>query len=204
MTMNGTDVSDESWRSDVIDANTRQRTETGLNGDPAPDSGDRPTDEAATGVGDIATVTAERDDYLDQLRRSMAEFANFRRRTEQERAQIREIANQALLAQFLPVYDDLQRALSAVPEGRVDDSLVQGLRLVERKFWGSLERAGISTIDAQGQPFDPAIHEAVDSVAGSSADTVVEVYQPGYRLGQGLLRPAMVKVGGKSDEAAAG
>lgn len=188
----------------MTDAETRQKLETTLNGDPAAESLDQGASGEGMSTADMATVTAERDDYLDQLRRAMAEFANFRRRTEQERGQIREIASQALLTQFLPIFDDLQRALASVPEGRDDDSLVQGIKLVERKFWGNLERAGVSAIDAEGQPFDPAVHEAVDSVPGSAADTVVEVYQPGYRLGQGLLRPAMVKVGGKSDALPAG
>jgi molecular chaperone GrpE len=152
----------------------------------------------AEAVGpDLAAAIAERDGYLDQLQRSRAEFANFRRRTEQERAQIREIANQALLAQFLPVLDDLQRALAAVPEAERGAALVQGLQLIERKFWGVLERAGVAPIEAVGQPFDPAQHEAVESVPGTAADTVVDVYQPGYRLGQSLLRPAMVKVGSR-------
>ena len=123
----------------------------------------------------MATVAAERDDFLDQLQRSRAEFANFRRRTEQERAQIREIANQALLAQFLPVLDDLRRALAAVPEAEREQALPQGIALVERKFWGVLERAGVAPIAAIGQPFDPAQHEAVESEPGTAADTVVGV-----------------------------
>jgi molecular chaperone GrpE len=155
------------------------------------------TEEAAL---DLAAVVAERDEYLDQLQRSRAEFANYRRRTEQERGQLRELVSQVLLAQFLPVLDDLQRALAAVPEDRADDPLVQGVRLIERKFWGVLERAGVSPIEAVGEPFDPALHEAVDSVPDSPADTVVDVYQTGYRLSQGLLRPAMVKVGGKTND----
>jgi len=152
------------------------------------------TDAALDGDLDPESVAAERDAYLDQLQRSRAEFANYRRRTEGERALARALANQTLLAQFLPVFDDLQRAVAAVPDAR-DDPLVQGLRLIERKFWGLLERQGVTPIDATGQPFDPTVHEAVDSVPGSAADTVVEVYQGGYRLGQTLLRPAMVKVG---------
>ncbi len=143
----------------------------------------------------LATVTAERDQYLDQLQRSRAEFANFRRRTEQERTQIREIANHALLAQFLPILDDFQRALAAVPEDQRQTPLVQGLELIERKFWSVLERVGVSPIDAIGQPFDPSLHEAVDTVPGTAATTVIDVFQPGYRLGQNLLRPAMVRVG---------
>lgn len=144
---------------------------------------------------DLEKIIAERDEYLDQLQRSRAEFANFRRRNEQERAAIREIASQALLAQLLPVFDDLQRALAAVPADKADDPLVKGVELVERKFWNVLERAGVTPLEAQGQPFDPAQHEAVEAVPGSAANTVVAVYQPGYRLGSALLRPAMVKVG---------
>ena len=176
----------------VTDAETNQ---TMLNGDAE-------TAESVGGNGtapaealDLAAVAAERDEYLDQLQRSRADFANFRRRTEQERAQIREIASHALLAQFLPVYDDLQRAMAAMPEEAREEPWVQGLALIERKFWNVLERAGVTPIEAKDQRFDPALHEAVDTVPGSSANTVVDVYQTGYRLGQSLLRPAMVKVG---------
>ena len=174
-----------------------------MGGDAAPaeaigGNGADPAGDVPTGLADVTALQAERDAYLDQLQRSRADFANFRRRTEQERAQIREIASQALLAQFLPVYDDLQRAMAAVPAEARNEPWVQGLALIERKFWGVLERAGVTPIEAGGQPFDPAVHEAVDSVPGSAADTVVDVYQTGYRLGQTLLRPAMVKVGDKT------
>ena len=167
-------------------------------------NGDAETADAVGGNGagpetlDAAALMAERDAYLDQLQRSRADFANFRRRTEQERAQIREIASHVLLTQFLPVYDDLQRAMAAVPEDARDEPWVQGLALIERKFWNVLDRAGVTPIEAKDQPFDPAFHEAVDSVPGSAGTTVVDVYQTGYRLGQSLLRPAMVKVGDSS------
>ncbi len=179
----------------MTDAETKKTT---MNGEPqaAPITGDGavPT-EAETAAPDLAAVIAERDDYLDQLQRSRAEFANYRRRTEQERAQIRQIANQALLAQLLPVLDDLQRALAAVPPDQRDSPLAQGVGLVERKFWNVLERAGVTPLEAVGEPFDPSLHEAVELVPGTAANTVVAVYQPGYRLGPNLLRPAMVKVG---------
>ncbi len=180
----------------MTDAETKQ---TRMNGGA---DGAAPTDAngtvlGETGVADLAAVAAERDQYLEQLQRSRADLANFRRRTEQERGQIRELANQALLAQLLPVLDDLQRALAAVPAEQRETLLVQGLQLIERKFWAILERAGITAIEAEGQPFDPALHEAVESVPGTAGDTVVGVYQTGYKLGNGLLRPAMVKVGNR-------
>ena len=184
----------------MTDAETRQTTMDGEaeRANPMDGNGAAPAE-----APDLEAVIAERDGYLDQLQRSRAEFANFRRRTEQERAQIREIANQALLAQLLPVLDDFQRALAAVPEEQRQTPLVQGLQLIERKFWGVLERAGLAPIEAVGQPFDPAQHEAVESVPGTAGDTVVDVYQAGYRLGQTLLRPAMVKVGDATSQESA-
>ncbi|MDP9363054.1 MAG: nucleotide exchange factor GrpE [Chloroflexota bacterium] len=185
----------------MTDAGPRGTQQTTMNGDAErvePIEGD------GTAPLDAAALAAERDAFLDQLQRSRAEFANFRRRTDQERAQIREIANQALLTQLLPVLDDFRRALAAVPEAERDAALVQGLSLIERKFWGVLERAGVAPIEALGKPFDPAEHEAVESVPGTAADTVVGVYQDGYRLGQTLLRPAMVKVGGSQQSSGAG
>jgi len=189
----------------VTDAGPRETRQTTMNGDAEraePFDGNGAAPPQPEEARDPAALAKERDEYLDQLQRSRAEFANFRRRTELERAQIREVANQALLAQLLPVLDDFRRALAAVPEAERDAALVQGLSLIERKFWGVLERAGVAPIEALGKPFDPAEHEAVESVPGTAADTVVGVYQDGYRLGQTLLRPAMVKVGssGQSSE----
>jgi molecular chaperone GrpE len=108
------------------------------------------------------------------------------------------MANRLLLMQIAPVLDDLQRALDAATDG--DAPWVQGVRHVERKLASVLERAGVTAIDALGQPFDPAFHEAVATDPGSSGSTVVEVYQTGYRLGDALLRPAMVKVGDQAGQ----
>ena len=157
---------------------------------------------AALAEPDVMTVLAERDEYLDQLQRSRAEFANFRRRTEQERLTLRDRANQDLLKQILPALDDLQRALANVPADQADSAFVQGVQMVERKFMNALERAGVTPLEAMGQPFDPSLHEAVDIVPGSAASTVVDVFQPGYRVGTTLLRPAIVRVGDPVGEAA--
>jgi molecular chaperone GrpE len=158
-----------------------------MNGEPGPDELDLDDQ--------VATLAAERDSYLDQLQRTLADFANFRRRVEQERAMAREIATRGLLVQLVPVLDDFQRAIGAVPERDRESSWVQGVQLIEKKLQALLEREGVTPIEAVGQPFDPALHEAVATEEGSTQNIVVEVYQPGYRHGQGLLRPAMVKVG---------
>jgi len=144
---------------------------------------------------ELEQVTAERDDYLDQLQRSRAEFINFRKRTEQERQRLGEMFTANTLAQFLPVLDDFQRAVNAVPENDRESGWVTGITMIEKKFESILERAGVVTIDALGQPFDPSVHEAVATEPGTSGQVVVEVYQKGYKLGDTLLRAAMVKTG---------
>ena len=148
---------------------------------------------------DLATVLAERDDYLDRLQRSVAEFQNYRRRVEQDRARARELATSSILVQLLPIVDDLERAISNVPPEQAENSFVQGVQYIQKKLAGLLEREGVTPIDAAGQPFDPAMHEAVATEDGSTQNVVVEVYQTGYRHGEQVLRPAMVKVGDKRE-----
>src|SRR6478736_895383 len=150
-------------------------------------------DEAAFEEIDIDALISERNDFLDQLKRTMAEFANYRRRIDQEREQMREHASRSILTQMAPVLDDFQRAIASTPDELVDTPWAQGVLNIERKFAGVLERAGVTAVDALGKPFDPAFHEAVASDPGSSGSHVVEVYQNGYSLGNTLLRPAMVK-----------
>lgn len=169
------------------------RGEPGVADDPA-------AAEVEEAIADFEAVLAERDRYLDQLQRTAAEYANFRRRTEQERAQQRLLANEQLLRDFVPVLDDLQRGLGAIPESERDSKLAEGMRLVEQKLMTALRKHGVTPIDSLGQPFDPAVHEAVEADP-TGGNTVVAVYAPGYRLGEGVLRPAMVKVGPMPAEA---
>jgi molecular chaperone GrpE len=149
---------------------------------------------AAAANAELEAITEERDRYLDQLQRTSAEYANYRRRTEQERERQRLAANEQLLREFVPVLDDFQRGLASVPENDETASMIAGLRLVEQKFLNTLRRHGVTPVESLGMPFDPAVHEAVE-MDPSGGDTVVAVYQPGYKLGDGMLRPAMVKVG---------
>ena len=149
---------------------------------------------AAAANAELEAITAERDRYLDQLQRTTAEYANYRRRTEQERERQRLAANEQLLREFVPVLDDFQRGLASVPDNADTASMIAGLRLVEQKFLNTLRKHGVTQVEALGSPFDPSVHEAVE-MDPSGGDTVVAVYQPGYLLGDGVLRPAMVKVG---------
>ena len=116
-----------------------------------------------------------------------------------ERELQRTRATEDLVRKLLPVADDFDRALRSMPEEIAGHPWVEGMRLVERKLWRTLEGQGISVMESVGQPFDPSLHEAVmvDESAGD-ADTVVEEFQRGYFVNDTVLRPAMVKVGSGS------
>lgn len=144
----------------------------------------------------VNQLQAQVAEYEDRWKRSAAEFINYKRRVEQERSEFARSANGSLILAFLPVLDDLERALANVPADQAQSSWVEGARLVERKFRATLERQGVTPIPAVGEAFDPEVHEAV----GGAGHTVVQEYQRGYRLHGRTLRPAMVVVG---DEAPA-
>ena len=150
----------------------------------------------------FAALIEERDGYKNELLRTAADFTNYRRRTEQEFAGIRKLANRDLLLQFIDVIDDFKRALAAVPEEQRESGWVSGIGMIETKLQAVLDRSGVTPIEALGQPFDPALHEAVANDPESDGSTVIEVYRQGYRLGDGLLRPAMVKVGSSAQSSA--
>lgn len=142
---------------------------------------------------DVAALLAERDALLDQLQRARADYANLKRRSEQEIDRARVAASERIMREVLPVLDDLKDGLGLIPADR-EDGLANGMRLVEQKFRSSLGRLGVEEVASLGQPFDPAQHEAVD-FDPAGGNVVVAVYRPGFRLGDALLRPAMVKVG---------
>lgn len=108
---------------------------------------------------------------------------------------LRQIVGRDVLSQFLPVIDDLDRALAAIPESERESGWVKGVSLIQSKLGATAERLGVTRIEALNKPFDPALHEAVATEPGTSGSHVVEIYQNGYQLGDLLVRPAMVKTG---------
>jgi molecular chaperone GrpE len=127
--------------------------------------------------------------------RLAADFENFRRRKNQELADRSRFASEEAARALLPVLDNLQRAVSHAGESSADD-LVNGLGLVVREFENVLANLGVTPIDAVGQPFDPAVHEALGGEESDSVDvdTVDAELQRGYRLHDRVLRPALVRV----------
>lgn len=177
--------------------------------------------EEETRTGEPATMTTERDqdapdaapaDAIEALRaeledererakssyqswqRTAADFQNYKRRVEDERSETARLASAALVINMLPLIDDLERALQNVDAHLAGLTWVDGIRLIYRKFQALLEMAGVQEIEADGQMFDPALHEAVSQAPGED-NKVVSVVQRGYRLGDRVIRPAMVVVG---------
>ena len=144
----------------------------------------------------------------DRYIRSVAELDNYRKRTRKEIDDARIDAQSRVLREMLPVIDNLERALAAAGGAEVSDGhgIIEGVRLVMRQFAQALERSGVTPVLALGAPFDPTQHEAVSQreTADTPPGTVADVLQSGYRIGDRLLRPALVVVARAPASAAAG
>ena len=147
----------------------------------------------------LAEARQKAEEYLANWQRTQADFVNYKRRTEQERLDFNSFANANLITGLLPVLDDLERALAAIPEEFAGHDWVEGVRLVERKFKTSLEGQGVKPILALGMAFDPNFHEAVRQDKGQEG-TVIGEFQKGYLLHDKLLRPARVVVGNGEED----
>jgi molecular chaperone GrpE len=132
--------------------------------------------------------------YLGNWQRAAADFQNLKRRMEEERSEVGRLANAALVINLLPLVDDLERALRTVDTKLAGLTWIDGIWLIYRKFQSVLESAGVKEIAADGQPFDPKVHEAISEAPGDEGK-VVSVVQKGYTLGERVIRPAMVVVG---------
>lgn len=144
-------------------------------------------------------VQAAREDALkirDQLLRTAADFDNFKKRARRDLQDAERVAREDFLRDLLPVFDNLERATQHAGTATDVKSLAQGIELVMRQFVDTLSRLGVERIQALGQPFDPALHEAVQQqeTLDEPPGTVLTEIQAGYRIGDRLVRPAMVVV----------
>ncbi len=135
------------------------------------------------------------EEYLDSLKRERASFQNYRRRVEHERLEQQRVATGNVLVKLLPIVDDFHRAIEAIPEDQRNEWF-EGVALIQRKLERFMQDEGVTEIAALGQAFDPNFHEAVgvDSDTEAESGTVTQVLQRGYRHGDRVLRPAMVRV----------
>lgn len=158
----------------------------------------------------VAALTAERDKLKDQLLRALADFDNYRKRARRDQDDAARRAREEILREFLPVFDNLERALASSTTATDPKSIADGLQMVLRLFEDTLSRAGGKRLRSVGEPFDPNLHEAIQQVESEqfAAGTVVSEVVPGYQFGDRLLRAAMVTVSKgpapKAEEPAAG
>jgi molecular chaperone GrpE len=151
----------------------------------------------------LAALEAERDEYLNDLKRVAAEFENYRKRVLRDQESLVARAHERLVRELLPVLDDLERALAAAEEHE-EAKLEEGVRLVHRELKAALDREGVAEIETDGH-FDPHVHEALLSQPSEAEEgSVLEVLQKGYKLGDHVLRPARVVVAAPRGEADAG
>ena len=142
----------------------------------------------------LEKARADAQKYLANWQRAEADFQNYKRRTEQERDENRRFALASLIINLLPLLDDFERAFGSLDVRLAGLTWFDGMRLIYRKLQMILDNAGVSVIQAEGQPFDPRFHEAVMHAEGEEGKVLAEV-QRGYKLHDRVLRPAMVIVG---------
>jgi molecular chaperone GrpE len=144
----------------------------------------------------LSAKTQETERLQDRLLRLQAEFENYKKRMAREKAEHLKFAHEGLILEFLPVLDNLERALAAARAEAGSTRLIEGIEMIARLFRSVLDKAGVKPMETVGQPFDPAYHQAVAQVDGApgEASLVVEEVQKGYLIESRVLRPAMVKV----------
>jgi molecular chaperone GrpE len=142
----------------------------------------------------LADEKARSDDYLAKWQRVQADFINYKRFAEQDKAETCKYANANLLLNLLPVIDDFRRALAAIPAEEAENKWVEGFKLIERKLQDTLEKQGVTCIKALGEEFDPHCMDAMASGKGKR-DIVILEMQPGYKLNDKVISPAKVIVG---------
>jgi molecular chaperone GrpE len=165
--------------------------------DPAGASTRRPSAPATqeeSGVGD-GSLRNEVERLREMYLRKLAEFDNFRKRTDRERKELRRTAAEGLVTELLPVLDNFERAMQHADESE-PQAFREGVEMIAGQFADLLARNGLEGIDPMGSPFDPELHEAVQRVEGSDQPpgTVVSIFSKGYTFGGKLIRPAMVGV----------
>jgi molecular chaperone GrpE len=161
---------------------------------------DQAAEAADAARNELEALKAKAAEYLEGWQRARAEFANYKRRVEKEQGETYQNATARVIARFLDVNDDFDRALREKPADPADAEAMArwaaGVELIQRKLHNILEAEGVERMPAEGQPFDPTLHEAVTHEDSDEHEPgqVIGVVRQGYRLGERVIRPAMVRV----------
>ncbi len=155
-----------------------------------------PTDELSVLKARVQTAEQARDQYLKMASQTQADFENYQKRAARDRAEERRYATFPFAGDLLPALDNLDRAIAAAQQAGDNGPLAQGVALVQKQLLDALRRHGITRVDAQGQAFDPNLHQAVMQQASAEHPpmTILQVLEQGYQLHDRVLRPARVIV----------
>jgi molecular chaperone GrpE len=147
---------------------------------------------------ELNEMRTKADEYLDGWQRARADFANYKKRVERDQAQVYQMAVGSIVKRYLEVLDDLERALNNKPASGDGATWAEGIELVYRKMLAILEAEGVQQMDADGQYFDPNLHEAISQENSPEHESgqIIEVIKQGYLLGERVIRPALVRVAG--------
>jgi molecular chaperone GrpE len=161
------------------------------------------TPEAQGPEAELAKAREERDKFKDQLLRTAADFDNFRKRTQKDLAEEKRRAKEDVVREFLPIIDNLERAVSASSSASDVAAIIEGVRMVLKLFEDQAGRLGLTKVKSVGERFDPAVHDAIQQVETDDhpPGTVIAEIVAGFRLGDKLVRPAMVVVARKAPSA---
>lgn len=154
--------------------------------------------QGANEATELDQLRAANSDLQEQVKRIAAEFQNFRRRQEEEQKRVKVRLREEIIRSLLPILDHLERTMSAARQGQDNafEGLMQGLELIDKDVKNIFSDHGLSAIEAQGQTFDPALHEAImmEETEEYEDQTIILELQRGYRLNDRVLRPSLVKV----------
>ena len=148
----------------------------------------------------LAGMERERDRYLEMAQRAQADLENYRRRTRKEFAELKRESLSGFLKEFFPAFDDLDRVIAAAEKDSAAATFREGVALARANLWRTMEKSGVTAIEASGDAFDPRVHEVIAAVPGGDKPdgSILEVFQSGYRLDDFVLRPAKVVVAKKA------
>lgn len=147
----------------------------------------------------LAEEKAKAERYLASWQRAQADYVNLKRYCQQEKEETQRLANGALVLSILPVLDDAERAFAMIPPELEDQSWVKGIRMVFSKLMSALEAQGLTPIKAEGEPFDPRLHEGIAQAKGKEGIIIKET-EKGYRLNDRVIRPSKVIIGSGEEE----
>ena len=189
----------------VIDASEAETATEGTQNGNAVETGAQ-LDEAGSPVvsledfeklqAELEQAQTKASEYLDGWQRSMAEFANYKKRIDREQTLNQQMAKANVIRRFLDLFDDLDRAIKNRPQDGDGAGWAEGIELINRKFQNYLQNEGVETIETEGQSFDPTLHEAISQEDHPNLESgqIIGVVQQGYRIGDRILRPARVRV----------